>query len=105
MASEVVPAPTFTPSIGSGKGSAAVAAASRPVTPATPAHVGGSTTSDTIAAEIPTSASTATGMTIGSERTVSAFSASGDHLNGGSLRHCLQRLFCGRLFAIPWELN
>jgi hypothetical protein len=73
--------------------------------PATSAQLGGAATSDTIAATIPTVPSTATGITIGSDRTVSAFSASGDQRNGGSLRHCLQRLFCGRLFAIPWELK
>src|SRR5215208_6658433 len=105
MASEVVPAPTLTPSIGSGKASAAVAAASRPAMPATSAQVGGSATSDATAATIPTIASTATGITTGNDRTVSALSARGDHRNGGSLRHCLQRLLCGRLLAIPSELK
>src|SRR3954451_5544068 len=105
IASEVVPAPTLTPSIGSGKASAAVAAASRAAMPAASAQLGGSATSDTTAARIPTIASTATGTTTGNDRTVSALSARGDQRNGGSLRHCLQRLFCGRLFAIPWELK
>src|SRR3954454_6105844 len=105
MASEVVPAPTLTPSIGSGKASAAVAAATRPTMPAASAQVGGSATSDATAATIPTTASTATGITTGNDRTVSALSARGDQRNGGSLRHGLQRLFCGRLFAIPWELK
>src|SRR6476659_4238924 len=105
IASDVVPAPTLTPSIGSGNASAAVAAARRPVTPATSAQVGGAATSEAIAAAIPASPSTATGITIGSDRTVSAFRASGDQRNGGLRRHCLQRLFCGRLFAIPWELK
>ena len=60
--------------------------------PATSGQLGGSATSEAIAAAMPTSARSATGITIGSDRTVSAFSASGDQRNGGSLRHCLQRL-------------
>src|SRR5438874_1928836 len=56
MASDVVPAPTLTPSIGSGNASAAVAAARRPVTPATSAQPGGFATSEVIAAAIPAGA-------------------------------------------------
>ena len=62
-------------------------------------------TNETIAAATPIVPRTATGITTGSDLTVSALSGSGDQRKRGLLLHCFQRLCSGRLLAIPWELK
>src|SRR6266540_1545603 len=104
IASDVVP--TFTPSIGSGNASAAVAAARRPRMPASAVQPGGSPTSSAMAARVPSAPMIPTGTTTGSARVVSGFIASGDQrCEVGRPRHLRTPGWYGRRFAMPSESN
>ena len=100
------PAPTLTPSIGSGNASAASRGREQtgdacdlgPGRRSRHERHDRGDDPDDAQRRRPGSRSAATGRSPPSARAATT-------ANGGSFRHCLQRLFCGRLFAIPWELK
>src|SRR6266511_1569402 len=102
IASDVVP--TCTPSIGRGNASAAVAAARRPRMPASAVQPGGSPTSSTMAARVPSAPMIPTGTTTGNARAVSGFIANGDQrCEVGRPRQLRAPGWYGRRFAMPSE--